>query len=114
MDSMESKHWLRSAHRGGGPKGSRLPAWAQDLIEALLKDGASISAAARETGYSRDQVRTVKLAMAGTTLAEIRALKRLSKVEPHSCGCPCHRTSDGSLCPCRLPAAVSWVGDDAS
>lgn len=69
-----------STHRGGGPRGSRLPAEVQRAVEARIEAGWSISATARLLGLSRDQVRTVRYAMEGLTLAEVRRFKRGSKV----------------------------------
>jgi len=88
----------------GAPRGSRLPAAIQEVVARHLRDGLSISETARRAGVSRDQVRTVRYAMFGLTLAEVRTLKRESKAEVHACACPCHRTSDGSLCPCQRVA----------
>lgn len=63
----------RSTH---GPLGSRLPEAIQEVVAEHLRAGLSISEAARRSGISRDQVRTVKYAMFGLTLAEARTLKR--------------------------------------
>jgi AraC-like DNA-binding protein len=68
-----------AAHRGGGQRGSRLPAEVQEAAAHRLEAGWSISATARLLGLTRDQVRTVKYAMFGLTLAEVRALKRGSR-----------------------------------
>lgn len=56
--------------------GSRLPKETQEVVAGRLAGGASISATAREFGLSRDQVRTIKYAMFGLTLAEVRRQKR--------------------------------------
>lgn len=66
----------RSTLKGGGPKGSRLPAEVQKVVAGHLRAGRSISATARATGTTRDQVRTVRYAMFGLTLAEVRRFKR--------------------------------------
>ena len=67
----------RSTLKGGGPKGSRLPAEVQEVVGGHLPAGRSISATARATGStSRDQVGTVRYPMFGLTLAEVRRFKR--------------------------------------
>lgn len=64
------------------PKGSRLPAEVQEVVAECLREGLSISATARATGTTRDQVRTVKYAMAGVTLRQVRTLKRQLRARP--------------------------------
>lgn len=59
----------------GGARGSRLPATTRAAILEHLRAGETISATARATGVSRDQVRTVKLATYGLTLDRWRTLK---------------------------------------
>ena len=56
--------------------GSRLPVSVQEVVAGHLRAGLSISETARRCDLSRDQVRTVKYALFGLTLAEVRTLKR--------------------------------------
>lgn len=61
--------------RSSGPKGSRLPKAVQEVVAEYLDAGGTIAGTARELGLTRDQVRTVKLARLGVTLAEVRRFK---------------------------------------
>lgn len=60
--------------------GSRLPKETQAIVAEHLRAGGTIAGTARALGLSREQVRTVRYAMFGLTLAEARALKRRLKV----------------------------------
>lgn len=56
--------------------GSRLPAEKQEIVAGHLQAGLTISETARRAGVSRDRVRTIRYAMFGLTLAEVRAFKQ--------------------------------------
>lgn len=56
--------------------GSRLPPEVQEVVAGHLWAGLSISETARRAGVSRDRVRTIKYALFGLTLADVRRFKR--------------------------------------
>lgn len=62
--------------KSGRRPGSTLPPETQAVVADHLRAGLTISETARRLGLSREQVRTVKYALHGLTLAEARALKR--------------------------------------
>lgn len=81
-DSVKEKvEALLGATRPGAPGGSRLPPEKQEVVAEYLRAGLTMAETARRAGVSRDRVRTIKYALFGTTLAEVRAFKRRSKVD---------------------------------
>ena len=83
MDSMEKKEAFVKAIQKPthGALGSRLPAEVQEVVAGHLRAGLSMSETARRAGVSRDRVRTIRYALEGLTLAEVRRVKRESRAD---------------------------------